>query len=64
MKSDQKGQSWKTPGWQKPRGPGSDLITPNPKLRLLDQVREVMRLKHYSIRAGLNIERRTSNIEH
>jgi len=28
----------------------SDLITPNPKLRLLDQVREVMRLKHYSIR--------------
>jgi hypothetical protein len=28
----------------------SDLITPNPKLKLLDQVREVMRLKHYSIR--------------
>ncbi len=27
-----------------------DLITPNPKLKLLDQVREVMRLKHYSIR--------------
>jgi integron integrase len=27
-----------------------DLITPNPKLGLLDQVREVMRLKHYSIR--------------
>ena len=26
-----------------------DLITPNPKLKLLDQVREVMRLKHYSI---------------
>jgi integron integrase len=25
------------------------LITPNPKLKLLDQVREVMRLKHYSI---------------
>ena len=23
---------------------------PNPKLKLLDQVREVMRLKHYSIR--------------
>jgi len=41
-----------------------DLVTPNPKLKLLDQVREVMRLKHYSIRAGLNIERRTSNIEH
>jgi hypothetical protein len=27
-----------------------DLVTPNPKLKLLDQVREVMRLKHYSIR--------------
>jgi hypothetical protein len=27
-----------------------NLITPNPKLKLLDQVREVMRLKHYSIR--------------
>jgi integron integrase len=27
-----------------------DLIVPNPKLKLLDQVREVMRLKHYSIR--------------
>ena len=26
------------------------LITPNPKLKLLDQVRELMRLKHYSIR--------------
>ena len=29
---------------------GADLITPNPKLKLLDQVREVMRLKHYSLR--------------
>ena len=27
-----------------------ELITPNPKLKLLDQVREVMRLKHYSMR--------------
>ena len=27
-----------------------ELIVPNPKLKLLDQVREVMRLKHYSIR--------------
>src|SRR6266436_8289577 len=25
------------------------LIIPNPKLKLLDQVREVMRLRHYSI---------------
>ena len=31
-------------------GPGRALIIPNPKLKLLDQVREVMRLKHYSIR--------------
>jgi integron integrase len=28
----------------------AELIIPNPKLKLLDQVREVMRLKHYSIR--------------
>lgn len=28
----------------------SDLIVPNPKLKLLDQVRQIMRLKHYSIR--------------
>lgn len=27
-----------------------ELIMPNPKLKLLDQVREVMRLRHYSIR--------------
>ena len=26
------------------------LIVPNPKLKLLDQVREILRLKHYSIR--------------
>lgn len=30
--------------------PGRERIIPNPKLKLLDQVREVMRLKHYSIR--------------
>src|SRR6266404_8367166 len=29
---------------------GLELIVPNPKLKLLDQVREVMRLRHYSIR--------------
>jgi hypothetical protein len=28
-----------------------ELITPNPKLKLLDQVSEVMRFKHYSVRA-------------
>jgi integron integrase len=27
-----------------------DIITPNPKLKLMDQVREVLRLRHYSIR--------------
>jgi hypothetical protein len=27
---------------------------PNPKLRLLDQVSEVMRFKHYSLRTLLN----------
>src|SRR6266702_6129009 len=28
----------------------SDGVVPNPKARLLDQVREVIRVKHYSIR--------------
>ena len=28
-----------------------ETVIPNPKLKLLDQLREVMRLKHYSIRA-------------
>ena len=27
-----------------------ELIVPNPKLKLMDQVKEVMRLRHYSIR--------------
>ena len=31
-------------------GKGFAGVVPNPKLRLLDQVREVMRLRHYSIR--------------
>jgi hypothetical protein len=30
---------------------GFEAVIPNPKLKLLDQVREVMRLKHYTIRA-------------
>ena len=25
-----------------------DLVIPNPKLKLLDQVREVLRVKHYA----------------
>jgi hypothetical protein len=27
-----------------------ESVIPNPKLKLLDQMREVLRLKHYSIR--------------
>ena len=30
--------------------PGAYLVVPNPKLKLMEQVKEVMRLKHYSIR--------------
>ena len=29
---------------------GRELVIPNPKLKLLDQVREVLRVKHYAIR--------------
>lgn len=36
------------PGAGRPRVP--ERIIPNPKLKLLEQVREVMRLKHYSLR--------------
>ena len=31
-------------------GRGSELVLPNPKLRLMDQVREVLRVKHHAIR--------------
>jgi integrase len=34
----------------KAAAPGPALITPNPKLKLLDQIREVARLKHFSLR--------------
>jgi hypothetical protein len=27
-----------------------ELVVPNPKLKLMDQVREVLRIKHYAIR--------------
>jgi hypothetical protein len=44
-------------GWQAKKvvlpGPGApktqDLVIPNPKLKLMDQVREVLRVKHYTI---------------
>ena len=29
---------------------GDQLVIPNPKLKLMDQVREVLRVRHYSIR--------------
>lgn len=30
--------------------PGQELVIPSPKLKLMEQVREVLRVKHYSIR--------------
>ena len=50
METNQRSQARRSHGWERRDGIRSDLITPNPKLKLLDQVREVMRLKHYSIR--------------
>jgi len=31
-------------------GQGYESVLPNPKAKLLDQVREILRLRHYSIR--------------
>jgi len=31
-------------------GQGGESVLPNPKAKILDQVREVLRLRHYSIR--------------
>jgi hypothetical protein len=31
---------------------GFEAVVPNPKLKLLEQVREIMRLRHYSIRSS------------
>ena len=50
METNQRSQARSGHGWKRRRGPDGDLIVPNPKLKLLDQVREVMRLKHYAIR--------------
>ena len=49
MQENGSGQSEK---WQRrqPGRAGFDAVVPNPKLRLLEQVREVLRLRHYSIR--------------
>jgi Phage integrase, N-terminal SAM-like domain len=46
---NQESQLGNSSGWDRRGRRPSLLITPNPKLKLLDQVREVMRLKHYSI---------------
>ena len=46
-------QGWGSQGQKGTFGSGQGTwgkVIPNPKLKLLDQVREVMRLKHYSIR--------------
>jgi integron integrase len=50
MESGQESQQQKGLGraWERPAV--AELILPNPKLKLLDQVREVVRFKHYSIR--------------
>jgi len=49
MVSGQKSQ-WPRAGGDGGGPGGTELVIPNPKLKLLDQVREVMRLKHYSLR--------------
>ena len=50
MATYDRSQARRGSGWKDRAGSGPALIVPNPKLKLLDQVREVMRLKHYSIR--------------
>ncbi len=36
--------------WRAPGKPLPELVVPNPKLKLMDQVREVLRVRHYAIR--------------
>jgi hypothetical protein len=52
MGADKVGQMQKSNSGGSPHGISSrsDLIVPNPKLKLLEQVRQIMRLKHYSLR--------------
>jgi len=50
METYQESQMPKKGGYGFGREGRVELIVANPKLKLLDQVREVMRLKHYSIR--------------
>ena len=49
MQNEEESQSEKR-GNQAAAGAGQELVVPNPKLKLMDQVREVLRVKHYSIR--------------
>ena len=41
METHHRRQAWRPHDWDKPGRVGSDLILPNPKLKPLDQVREV-----------------------
>ena len=50
MESGQKSQWPRATGKGYPKPGGAELVVPNPKLKLLDQVREIMRLKRYSLR--------------
>lgn len=48
--ADWGGKSRLHAGSERRRGTCAELFVPNPKLRLREQVREVMRYKHYSVR--------------
>ena len=50
METGQKSQWVKAAGGSSREPGGAELVISNPKLKLLEQVREVMRLKHYSLR--------------
>jgi site-specific recombinase XerD len=50
MEEDKRGQYESGSGPGSERAAGFEAVVPNPKLKLMDQVREVMRLKHYAIR--------------
>jgi len=43
-------QQQASPANHNPRANPLELVVPNPKLRLMDQVREVLRVRHYAIR--------------
>jgi Phage integrase, N-terminal SAM-like domain len=49
MRENESRQLEKALRWQ-PGRVGFEAVVSNPKLKLLEQVREIMRLRHYSIR--------------